>query len=77
MRGDDCESRGWDGASSPLRGPVLGASTALPTCSGLYLPALFHSKLHLASHPLSLSTLLLALCLMMEFGLPDRTSGNP
>lgn len=34
MRGDDCESRGWDGASSPLRGPVLGASTALPTCSG-------------------------------------------
>lgn len=25
MRGDDCESRGWDRVSSPLRGPVLGA----------------------------------------------------
>ena len=33
MRGDDCESRGWDRVSSPLRGPVLGA--LLP-----FLPAL-------------------------------------
>lgn len=25
IRSDDCESRGWDRVSSPLRGPVLGA----------------------------------------------------
>ena len=34
IRSDDCESRGWDRVSSPLRGPVLGALHCPSTCSG-------------------------------------------